>query len=92
MSVVIDYIEKKRKAAGIKSHSALARLAWPGMGENAPAYWKRLRAAAGYEKPQRLQYEDLKSLCAALGLDVVRVSIELDQLEGEREREREPSA
>ena len=81
MSLVIDYIEKKRNEMGIKSQSALARLAWPQMGENAPAYWKRLRAAAGYEKPQRLQYEDLRSLCAALGLDVLRVQYELDQLE-----------
>jgi len=90
MRTVIDYIDQKRKAAGIKSHAALARLAWPELDpQKAGAYWKRLRNASGYEKPQRLQYEDLKSLCAALGLDVVRVSIELDQLERERERERE---
>lgn len=86
MNAVIEYIDQKRRAAGIKSHAALARLAWPEMDpQKAGAYWKRLRNASGYEKPQRLQYDDLKSLCAALGLDVVRVQIELDQLERERE-------
>jgi hypothetical protein len=88
MSTVIDYIDQKRAAAGIKSHAELARRAWPTLDpQKAGAYWKRLRNASGYEKPQRLQYEDLKSLCSALGLDVVRVQIELDQLERERERE-----
>ena len=81
MSIVIDYIDRKRRDAGIKSHAELARRAWPEMDpQKAGAYWKRLRNVSGYEKPQRLQYEDMKSLCAALGLDVVRVQIELDQL------------
>ena len=90
MSNVIGYFEKKRKEAGIKSHAALARKAWPGMGPGkAQAYWKRLRAASGYEKPQRMQFDDLKAVCSALGLDVAKVSWELDQLDAERERERE---
>lgn len=88
MSIVIDYFEKKRKAAGIKSHAELARRAWPSLEPGkAGAYWKRLRNASGYEKPQRLQYEDLRSLCNALGLDVARVQFELEQLELERDRE-----
>lgn len=81
MSIVIDYIEKKRKSAGIKSQSALARLAWPGMGVNAPAYWKRLRNGAGYKKHQRLQYDDLLSLCKAFNIDIARAQIEIEQLE-----------
>jgi len=93
MSTVIEYIDRKRKAAGIKSHSALARKAWPDLEPGkAVAYWKRLRAASGYEKPQRMQYNDLKAVCTALGLDVARVSWDLEQLEREREREREPNA
>ena len=91
MNIVIEYLDRKRREAGIKSHAALARMAWPELDpQKAQAYWKRLRNASGYEKPQRLQYADLKAICAALGLDVVRVSFELDQLESEeRERERE---
>jgi hypothetical protein len=93
MSNVLEYFEKKRKEAKIKSHAALARKAWPDMEPGkAQAYWKRLRAASGYKKPQRMQYDDLRAICNALGLDAARVSWELDQLDAEREREREPKA
>jgi hypothetical protein len=46
MRTVIDYIDQKRKAAGIKSHAALARLAWPDLDpQKAGAYWKQIGRA-----------------------------------------------
>ena len=82
MNAVIEYLNEKRLAAGFKSHSAFARACWPEIAPGkAAAYWKRLRSAGGYKKPQRLQYADVQAICTALWLDVVRVSYEIEQLE-----------
>ena len=78
---VMEYFEEKRIKNGFKTQSALARVAWPHLGEKAPAYWKRLRHAGGYKKPQKFLYEDLVALCKALDIDVARAQIEIELLE-----------
>lgn len=83
MNVVVEYFEKKAKEKNM-NHSALARAAWPSKGENAAInYLKRLRGVAG-SKTQRLSYDDIKTLCFALGLDLPRALLEIEQLEKAR--------
>ena len=83
MNAAVEYFEKKAEEKNM-NHSDLARAAWGSKGENAAInYWKRLRGVAG-SKIQRLSYEDMKSLCFALGLDLPRTLFEIEQEEKAR--------
>jgi hypothetical protein len=78
---IIKYFDEKRIKAGFKTHAALARAAWPELGENAGDYWKRLRHSGGYKKSQKFLYNDFVALCKALNIDIARTQIEIEQIE-----------
>lgn len=66
----VDYIDTKRKERKL-NHRDFANLVWPELeGDSAMLRWRRIRGKGSYEKAQKVTIDDMKALCAALGLDV----------------------